>query len=64
MLSIALFFIWMVAVGLLYGVLSALGVFDTLLHDHHREQRVVTCDVRASTRRATDLTGPRGGQRA
>jgi hypothetical protein len=29
-LSIALFFIWMVAVGLLYGVLSALGVFDTL----------------------------------
>ncbi len=30
MLSIALFFIWMVAVGVLYGVLSALGVFDTL----------------------------------
>lgn len=29
-LSIALFFIWMVAVGLLYGVLSALGVFKTL----------------------------------
>jgi len=29
-LSIALFFIWMVAVGLLYGVLSGLGVFDTL----------------------------------
>jgi hypothetical protein len=29
-LSIALFFIWMVAVGILYGVLSALGVFDTL----------------------------------
>ena len=29
-LSIALFFIWMVAVGVLYGVLSALGVFDTL----------------------------------
>jgi hypothetical protein len=29
-LSIALFFIWMVAVGLLYGVLSALGVFHTL----------------------------------
>jgi Transmembrane domain of unknown function (DUF3566) len=29
-LSIALFFIWMVAVGLLYGVLSALGVFNTL----------------------------------
>ena len=29
-LSIAMFFIWMVAVGVLYGVLSALGVFDTL----------------------------------
>jgi hypothetical protein len=29
-LSIALFFIWMVAVGVLYGVLSALGVFGTL----------------------------------
>jgi Transmembrane domain of unknown function (DUF3566) len=29
-LSIALFFIWMVAVGLLYGVLSGLGVFKTL----------------------------------
>jgi hypothetical protein len=29
-LSIALFFIWMVAVGVLYGVLGALGVFDTL----------------------------------
>jgi hypothetical protein len=29
-LSIALFFIWMVAVGVLYGVLSSLGVFDTL----------------------------------
>jgi hypothetical protein len=29
-LSIALFFIWMVAVGILYGVLSALGVFDTV----------------------------------
>jgi hypothetical protein len=29
-LSIALFFIWMVAVGILYMVLSALGVFDTL----------------------------------
>jgi hypothetical protein len=29
-LSIALFFIWMVAVGVLYGVLSALGVFETL----------------------------------
>ena len=29
-LSIALFFIWMVAVGILYGVLSTLGVFDTL----------------------------------
>jgi hypothetical protein len=29
-LSIALFFIWMVAVGVLYGVLSALDVFDTL----------------------------------
>jgi hypothetical protein len=29
-LSIALFFIWMVAVAVLYGVLSALGVFDTL----------------------------------
>jgi hypothetical protein len=29
-LSIALFFIWMVAVGVLYGVLSALGVFATL----------------------------------
>ncbi len=29
-LSIAMFFIWMVAVGILYGVLSAVGVFDTL----------------------------------
>ncbi|SOD95588.1 DUF3566 domain-containing protein [Blastococcus haudaquaticus] len=29
-LSIAMFFIWMVAVGILYGVLNALGVFDTL----------------------------------
>ena len=29
-LSIAFFFVWMVAVGLLYGVLSQLGVFDTL----------------------------------
>ncbi len=29
-LSIALFFIWMVAIGVLYGVLNALGVFDTL----------------------------------
>jgi hypothetical protein len=29
-LSIALFFIWMVAVGVLYGVLNALGVFHTL----------------------------------
>jgi hypothetical protein len=29
-LSVALFFIWMVAVGVLYGVLSALGVFGTL----------------------------------
>jgi hypothetical protein len=29
-LSIALFFIWMVAVAVLYGVLSALGVFNTL----------------------------------
>jgi hypothetical protein len=29
-LSVALFFIWMVAVGVLYGVLNALGVFETL----------------------------------
>jgi hypothetical protein len=29
-LSIALFFIWMVAVGILYGVLNSLGVFKTL----------------------------------
>ena len=29
-LSIALFFIWMMAVGVLYGVLNGLGVFDTL----------------------------------
>ncbi|NEM07615.1 DUF3566 domain-containing protein [Geodermatophilus normandii] len=29
-LSIALFFVWMVAIGILYGVLSGLGVFDTL----------------------------------
>ena len=29
-LSIALFFIWMVAVGILYMVLNALGVFHTL----------------------------------
>ena len=28
--SIAMFFIWMVAVGILFGVLSGLGVFDTL----------------------------------
>jgi hypothetical protein len=29
-LSIAMFFIWMVAVGVLYGVLSSLGVFETV----------------------------------
>ncbi len=29
-LSIAMFFIWMVAIGVLYGVLSALGVVETL----------------------------------
>jgi hypothetical protein len=29
-LSIALFFIWMVAIGILYGVLNGLGVFKTL----------------------------------
>jgi hypothetical protein len=29
-LSIAMFFIWMVAVGILYGVLSGLGVFDSV----------------------------------
>ncbi|MCO7221957.1 DUF3566 domain-containing protein, partial [Klenkia sp. PcliD-1-E] len=29
-LAIALFFVWMVAVGVLYGVLSGLGVFSTL----------------------------------
>ena len=29
-LSIAMFFIWMVAVGILYGALSGLGVFETL----------------------------------
>ena len=29
-LSIAMFCIWMVAVGILYGVLNGLGVFDTL----------------------------------
>jgi hypothetical protein len=29
-LAIAMFFIWMVAVGVLYGVLSGLGVFQTL----------------------------------
>ncbi|MCZ2827374.1 DUF3566 domain-containing protein [Modestobacter sp. VKM Ac-2986] len=28
--SIALFFVWMVAVGVLYGVLSGLGVFDSV----------------------------------
>lgn len=28
--SIAMFFVWMVAVGLLYGVLNGLGVFQTL----------------------------------
>jgi hypothetical protein len=28
--SIALFFVWMVAVGLLFGVLNGLGVFQTL----------------------------------
>ncbi|WP_369135452.1 DUF3566 domain-containing protein [Modestobacter sp. I12A-02662] len=29
-LSIALFFVWMVAVGILYGVLNGLGVFDSI----------------------------------
>jgi len=29
-LSIALFFVWMVAVGILYGVLGQLGVFDSV----------------------------------
>ena len=29
-LSVALFFIWMVAIGILYAVLSGLGVFNTL----------------------------------
>ncbi len=29
-LSIALFFVWMVAVGILYGVLNGLGVFDSV----------------------------------
>jgi hypothetical protein len=29
-LSIALFCVWMIAVGILYGVLGGLGVFDTL----------------------------------
>jgi hypothetical protein len=29
-MSIALFCVWMVAVGILYGVLGGLGVFDTL----------------------------------
>ena len=29
-LAIAMFFIWMVAIGVLYGVLSALGVFTTV----------------------------------
>jgi hypothetical protein len=29
-LSVALFFIWMVAIGILYGVLSGLGVFNTV----------------------------------
>jgi hypothetical protein len=29
-LSVALFFIWMVAIGILYAVLSSLGVFNTL----------------------------------
>jgi hypothetical protein len=28
--SIALFFVWMIAVAILYGVLGGLGVFDTL----------------------------------
>jgi hypothetical protein len=28
--SIALFFVWMVAVGLLYGVLNSLGVFTSI----------------------------------
>jgi hypothetical protein len=27
---VALFFIWMVAIGILYGVLSGLGVFNTI----------------------------------
>ncbi len=30
MLAIALFFVWMVAVGVLYGVLNGLGVFATV----------------------------------
>jgi Transmembrane domain of unknown function (DUF3566) len=29
-LAVALFFIWMVAIGILYGVLSGLGVFNTV----------------------------------
>ncbi|MCU1605915.1 MAG: uncharacterized protein JWP46_2380, partial [Modestobacter sp.] len=29
-ISIALFFVWMVAVGILYGVLSGLGVFSSV----------------------------------
>ena len=29
-LAIALFFVWMVAVGVLYGVLNGLGVFTTV----------------------------------
>ena len=29
-LSIVMFFVWMVAVGILYGVLSGLGVFDAI----------------------------------
>jgi hypothetical protein len=28
--SIALFFVWMIAVAILYGVLGGLGVFDTV----------------------------------
>jgi len=29
-LSVVLFFVWMVAVGILYGVLNGLGVFDAI----------------------------------
>jgi hypothetical protein len=35
-LSVALFFVWLVAVGVLYGVLSGMGVWDKLNSDYNQ----------------------------